>query len=380
MTQATQTKPDSTAETSPIPIKNLWHMLLYAWGETAFLNRWKAEAEIAPSLDALLAQVLSSAIEQRFRIGLGRGYSNDSKTLRGIRGRVDFAESLKRLAFENGQAHCRFQTYSHNVPKNQIIRSTMARLVKNGRFGADRPKAEKIRGKLRQLVRALEDVDFCEPTLDQIQRQNLGRNDADYRLMLNICAFLLRQWMPTEDEGDYTLPGLDRSKITFYKVFERFVANFYKIQLQGWIVKPQKTLHWHADVSSSYMPVMAADLILHEPKTCNTIVLDTKYTAKSLLPNQWGTSVLNSSHIYQIYAYLRSQEHLSISDRNASGILLYPTAATELDEFVSLQGHQIHFRTVNLSLPWQQIEDRLLLLITLAGQTSPSSHIQTSAS
>ena len=362
--------PDATGG---IPVKNFWHMLLYAWDRAVFLNRWNVEVDASPSLDALLASVLSKLVEQRLRIGLGRGYTNDARTLRTIRGRVDFAESLKRLAFENGQAHCRFQTYSHNVPKNQIMRTMMSRLVQTGRFGQNRNNAENLRGKLRQLVRALDGIDFCVPTLDLIRRQSLGRNDADYRLMLNICELLLRQQMPTEKEGRHSLPGLDREQIIAYKVFERFVANFYKLHLPGWKVKVQTQLDWHADTTSSYMPVMSADVVLHEIATGRRVVLDTKYTPRSLVTNRWGASVFDSSHVYQIYAYLRSQEHVSESDRHACGVLLYPTVGEELNEIVVVQGHTIYFRTVDLSLSWQEIEARLLSVVA-SSAIDPISH------
>src|SRR4030095_14321528 len=131
--------------TARIPIRNLWHMLLYAWNEVVLKNQWHSEIETSPSLDALLASILAKLVQQRLRIGLGRSYTNDARLLRGIRGRVDFTESLKKLAFENGQAHCRYQTYSHNVPKNQIIRSTLARLVQTGQFGTNRIPADALR-------------------------------------------------------------------------------------------------------------------------------------------------------------------------------------------------------------------------------------------
>src|SRR5438094_702066 len=91
--------------TGGIPIRNLWHMLLYAWNEVVPKNQWEAEAERAPSLDALLASILAKLVQQRLRIGLGSSYTNEGRLLRGIRGRVDFTTSLRRLAFENGQAH-----------------------------------------------------------------------------------------------------------------------------------------------------------------------------------------------------------------------------------------------------------------------------------
>jgi hypothetical protein len=60
---------------------------------------------------------------------------------------------------------------------------------------------------------------------------------------------------------------------------------------------------------------MIPDLILHEPASGRTIILDTKFTAGRLVENQWGKPVYDSSHLYQLYAYLRSQEHLSTAYR-----------------------------------------------------------------
>ena len=73
-----------------------------------------------------------------------------------------------------------------------------------------------------------------------------------------------------------------------------------------------------------------------------------------------------------VFAEKVGQEHLSNSDRHASGILLYPTVGEELDETVAVQGHPIHFRTVDLSLPWQEIESRLLSVVTSSVQPYPT--------
>jgi 5-methylcytosine-specific restriction enzyme subunit McrC len=347
-----------------IPIRNLWYMLLYAWNEVALKDHWQADIEAAPGLDALLASILTNLVRQRLRIGLGRSYTEEARLFRGIRGRVNFAESLKRLAFENGQAHCRFQTYSHNVPRNQIVRSTLARLVQTGQFGTDRKRADEIRHKMRRLVRDLDGVDLVEVKVDFIRRQQLGRNDADYRVMLTICDLLLQRQMPTETAGINKLPGLDRDALTLHRIYERFVANFYKLRLAGWTVTGQMPLSWHAVKKSNYMPAMSADLVMQHESTGRMAVLDTKFTANSLIPTRWGNFVFDSSHLYQLYAYLRTQEHLSDSHRCASGILLYPAVRNELLETVKLQGHQIHLATIDLSQSWGKIENDLLNIVS----------------
>jgi 5-methylcytosine-specific restriction enzyme subunit McrC len=363
-------EPQAPARFSGIPIRNLWYMLLYSWEKSAFINRWKVEIESAPTLDALLATILCKLLEQRLRIGLDRGYADESKTIRGVRGRVDFTESLKRLTFENGQAQCQYQTFTHNVPKNQIIRSSLARLVQTGSFGIDRGKSDAIKGKLRLLVRALDGVEFCEPSQDLIRRQTIGRNDADYQVMLNICSLMLLGGMPTEMEGRHSLPQIDKERIILSQVFEKFVACFYKTSLRGWEVRPQKTLDWNAEKSSTFMPSMKADVSLTEKTSGRKIVLDTKFTAASLISNRWGSEIFDSGHVYQIYAYLRSQEQLSESDRRASGILLYPTAGNTLDATVTLQGHTIYFKTVDLASDWQAIETRLLAIVSMPSRLS----------
>ncbi|MEO5887430.1 MAG: hypothetical protein ABIQ77_07195, partial [Anaerolineales bacterium] len=87
-----------------IPIRNLWHMLLYAWNEIPIQKDWVlADAEHAPTLDALLASILMGLMRARLRIGLGRSYVDKEATLQGIRGRINFADSLKRRTFERGQ-------------------------------------------------------------------------------------------------------------------------------------------------------------------------------------------------------------------------------------------------------------------------------------
>ncbi|HEX9840552.1 MAG TPA: hypothetical protein VGA72_14475 [Anaerolineales bacterium] len=350
-----------------VPIRNLWHMLLYAWNEVPLhaFGRWLLmDVEGAPTLDALLASVLMKLMQQRLRIGLGRNYVNEERTLRGIRGRINFEQSLKERTFERGEAACEFQGYSANEPRNQIIRSMLARLVQTGRFGPDVRRANELRGRLRRLARNLDGIDLIELTPDLIHRKQLGGNDRDYRLMLAICGLILQRQMPTESEGGYAFPELDRDALVLYKVFERFVANFYSIHLDGWTVASQKRLEWHANpAANKYLPSMVPDLVLQEKSSGQLVILDTKFTAHSLVANQWGKEVFDSSHLYQLYTYLRSQEHLSEEHRTASGILLYPAIHARFSERIELQDHLMRIESIDLTAPWQDIEGQLLRLI-----------------
>lgn len=348
-----------------IPIRNLWHMLLYAWNEVPLKSGWIMEdVEQAPTLDALLASVLVKLMQQRLRIGLGRDYVQEERTLQGIRGRIDFAESLKRRTFERGQIICGFQRYSANTLKNQIIRSTLARLVQVGQFGPETASVKEVHlsSKLRRLTRDLDGIDFIEVTPDLIRRQYLAQsgNDHDYRLMLAICDLIVQRQMPRGSGSGSIVPVVDREELVLFNIYERFVANFYRIHLKGWDISAQKRLEWHAKNTNEHLPFMVPDLILQERSSRQMLILDTKFTARSLVENQWGKPIYDSSHLYQLYAYLKSQEHLSEVHRRATGILLYPAVQSGLSERIEIRGHVIRIESLDLAAPWQEIEGQLL--------------------
>src|SRR5215216_6262089 len=369
----------SPQESSPfteygIPIRNVWHMLLYAWNEAPFheLRGWTLEeafVEQAPTLDMLLASALIRLMQQRLRIGLGRDYVREAGTLRGLRGRIDFSATIKQHALERGQLICEFEGYRANSLKNQIIRSTLARLIKVGRFGPEPTHVREIQQKLRRLLRDLDGIDFVELTPELIRRQLYTRtgHDHDYRLMLSICDLIVQRQMPTDSEGYTTgiVPSIDRELLVLYRVYERFVANFYRFHLrQDWEISAQKRLEWHTNEANERLPLMIPDIVLQEKRSERMIVLDTKFTAQSLVENQWGKAVFDSSHLYQMYAYLKSQEHVFEAHRSAVGILLYPAVHNRFSEKVRLQDQVIRLESVDLAAPWQEIEGQLVELVT----------------
>ena len=353
-----------------IPIRNLWYMLLYAWNEVPLsamrgLTMQEVQIQRAPTLDALLASVLVRLMQQRLRIGLGHDYVEEERALPRIRGRIGFTESLKQRTLERSQLVCEFQGYSANSTRNQIIRTTLARLMKVGQFGTDLASAKEIQQKLRQLIRNLDGIDFIDLTPELIRRQLLTRHDHDYRLMLAICDLIVQRTMPGHSDRKALVPVLDHELLVLYKIYERFVANFYRFHWKDWEVNAQKRLDWHAHEHNEHLPLMIPDLLLQEKPAGSgrILILDTKFTPHSLVENQWGKPIYDSAHLYQVYAYLKSQEHLSEAHRAAVGILLYPAVGQRFSERAKLQDHVIRIESVDLAAPWQEIERQLLEII-----------------
>ncbi len=210
-------------------------------------------------------------------------------------------------------------------------------------------------------------VDLVELKPELIRRQQFGRNDADYSLMLAICHILLRRQMPTETPGENNQPTLDRDALTLHEIYEQFIATFYKAHLSAdWDVSSQLRIHWPTEKESLYVPAMFLDLQMQHKQSRRLVVLDTKFTASVLVPGRWYNVIFDPSHLFQMYGYLRSQEHWSESHQSATGILLYPTVEHRVSEMVRIQGHDIRWETIDLNQPWENIESDLLEIPSVA--------------
>jgi len=114
---------------------------------------------------------------------------------------------------------------------------------------------------------------------------------------------------------------------------------------------------------------MQTDLVLEHRDAQRRIVIDTKFT--KILHSGWHwDATLKSPYIYQIYAYLRSQEGQGdpLADQ-AEGWLLHPSIGRSIDEFVEVQGHSLRFVTVDLAVP--QVKQFRTQLLGLLGFEPP---------
>ena len=149
------------------------------------------------------------------------------------------------------------------------------------------------------------------------------------------------------------------------------MAGFYEAVLRdrGWDVNHGRHMNWHMEEAESsvrdLMPQMITDITLERRPAGNTanghrVVIDTKFMAP-VTSGQQGKETFRSGNIYQMYAYLRSQEDAGDPLwRTATGVLLYPSLGVDYDEEATIQGHRIRFATVDLAADTQAIRRQLL--------------------
>jgi 5-methylcytosine-specific restriction enzyme subunit McrC len=184
--------------------------------------------------------------------------------------------------------------------------------------------------------------------------------------MVGAAELALDLLLPTEMAGKTRMALPARDSHWIRRLFERAIGGFYSVVLspQGWMVDTGRYLGWPVKAKTSgidaILPAMKTDIVLDHPETSQRIVIDTKFTS-ILAQGQFRDGILKSGYLYQLYAYLRSQEgkgdHLA---DHAAGLLLHPSVGEMMDETAVIQGHAIRFATVDLAASTQDIRAQLL--------------------
>ena len=81
---------ESSDSGSEIPVRNWWHMLVYAWGLVGLEGIFQSKWEDAPDLHELLTRILVDRTNRQVRRGLRGDYVDRSEALKTVRGRIDF--------------------------------------------------------------------------------------------------------------------------------------------------------------------------------------------------------------------------------------------------------------------------------------------------
>ena len=356
---------------SKIPVRNWWHMLLYAWDLVDLSGLFDAKWERAPDLRALLTQILAELTNRQIRRGLRGDYVDRSEALKTVRGGIDFNRTLSDLLLYKGQLHCEYQEYSLNVPRNQIIATTLQRQMRRGFEKINNDRRREVMDDVERLVRMMADIGDVglSRSLIATEMRKLGANEREYKLMLRICEMLYEPRMPQDSEDERGESFRNWTRHRRNEIFERFVANFYILRLSGrsWRVSTQLTQRWHVtsddDENGLGLPIMRPDIVLTSRDGSKRIVIDTKWYG-SVTSGYYGSITVNSANLYQMYAYLASQDHESDAHRTATGVLLYgQTKEGERKLRTRIEEHPFWVETLDLTQDWEEIEDDLKRLV-----------------
>lgn len=354
----------SLTKVGRIPVRNLWFLMLYASQLMRLSHEVGLAVEETPAdIPDLVARVLCHLVERRLERNLSLGYELRQATLRRLRGRVELLQTERHRLLERGQIACMVEELTVDTPRNRYVRAALAIL-------GPLVRAPDLAHQCRQLAKTLRRMGVhgeC-PSRAEISTERFGRHDLGDRPMVAAASLAFDLMLPSEDIGNFRLKAPEREVRWIRHLFEKGVAGFYEVELgaRGWEVQPNKALDWQVTQQSagmpSLLPSMRADMVLNHRDSDRRVVIDTKFN-EIFTKSQYKDQVIRSAYLYQLYAYLRSQEGIDERAASASGMLLHPAVGENVNEWVLIQNHELCFATVDLASDTQSIRNRLLFLV-----------------
>lgn len=192
------------------------------------------------------------------------------------------------------------------------------------------------------------------PSWAELAGDQIGRNESADRFMVALARMVFDTIIPTQEAGSVSGGLPDSTEHLIRRLFERAVGNALRLQLQplGWTVKQGKRLSWPIDAASpgiaAILPGMQTDIELNHAATGRRLVIDTKFTA-IFTASTYRDHILKSGYLYQLYTYLRSQERADDpTTLIAEGMLLHPQIGGAVEEDMTIHGHRLWFKTIDL--------------------------------
>ncbi len=342
-----------------IPIKNIYYLLSYAWNKLNESELVEIERIECDTLMDLFAQVLANGIKHLLKQGLDRSYVPYTKTLETIRGKIDFTATLKYTYLMQPAVYCEFDELDHDILHNQIIKTTLGRLIRGDQID------KTIQADLLLMYKRLWQINEIPLRKRHFGLVQLHSNNSFYDLLLKICELIHDCYFVDERDGTAKFRDFLRDENKMALLFEEFVRNFYKIEQKQFKVS-RKDINWDVtaddEESLSYLPKMQTDIFLDSPE--RKIIIDTKYYSETL-NTYYDKQKIHSTNLYQLHAYLRNIEAWGEDYKNCEGILLYPVVVNEEDILFKIKSHEVRIKTINLNQEWQKIAQDLDNLIIL---------------
>ena len=357
------------AESTPfdgIPVKNVWLLFVYASGLAQFRGRFNTEVEESPDFKSLLARLLCYATEKRLRRNLSFGYRARRDVLYRVRGRIDILKTTADDLFRKGKVACRFAELTVDTPRNRLIRAAHSKMAS---FQLDGDLASRCRMLAHSLGRIGVGTDL--PSRAEIVSDQIARHEMDDRLLVSLANAVFNLILPTEESGGRSAMIAQREATNLPKLFEKAIGSFFAAELpreEGWRIFTSRQHKWPVGPSSpgidTYLPTMETDIIIENVQAQRRIIVDTKFT-EVLTRSRFGRMRFKTEHLYQLFAYLRSQERPSDPmSMCADGMLLYPSVGLHIDETALIQGHRMRFVTVDLDRPSSEVVEELRAIPT----------------
>ena len=300
----------------------------------------------------LLAAILAKGIGVQLKQGLYREYISRQEELPVMRGKINMPGTIKNKLAHERVLTCDFDELSENNTLNQILKTTVMLLLRNGKV------QEKYKDDLKKKMLYFSNVDVIEPTGIKWSSIRFQRNNQTYRMLVSICQLIIEGMLITTDAGDYRLASfVDEQRMC--RLYEKFILEYYSIHYPALSVSASQ-IPWSLDDGvGTMLPVMQSDIHLQHGNT--VLIIDAKYYSHTTQV-QYDKHTLHSNNLYQIFTYVKNRSYqFGEKENTVSGMLLYAKTEEEIqpDNVYQMHGSQISVKTLDLNLPFAEIASQM---------------------
>ena len=139
------------------------------------------------SLPDILALALTRFARRAFARGLLHGYRAREESLYTVRGRIRFADQLRRRFGAPLPVEVAYDEFTDDVLENRLVKAAAARL------GAMRLRSAKARAGLGWIAAALENVSPAEFAANAVPKVSFDRLNERYRGVIGLSRLILRR-------------------------------------------------------------------------------------------------------------------------------------------------------------------------------------------
>lgn len=327
-------------------------MLSYAYQTLRETGYRKVAVEDFENVHDLFAAILITGVSAQIKRGLFRDYLEYERSLSGVRGQILVSETINQLTLHTGRLVCSFDEFVPDTLHNQVLKCVLLLLLRHSYVKPDNKKA------LLKILLYFSKVSEIAPASIRWDELKYHRNNASYRMLMEICRLTIRGLLLTTGKGGHKLATWIQDE-AMHRLFEKFVLSYYQYHHPDYNPKVAN-IEWDLSegTSSHYLPIMKTDITLQ--KRDKRLIIDTKYYKRAMQYHSvFNTIKYHSNNLYQIYTYVKNSDKFSTG--NVAGVLLYAKTDESItpDEDMIIGGNHISVKTLDLNQRWEGITSQL---------------------
>lgn len=334
-------------------IKNIYYMLAYAFRVLRQNSYEEIAAEEFETVLDLFAEILSRGISRQLKQGLYRTYDVREENLPAVRGKLLIDGTIRNRIQRDRKVCCEYEKLSANNLFNQILKAAMRELI-----GSEQVKRER-RARLKKLLPFFDEVDEIEVSKVRWESIRYQRGNANYEMLLNLCYFVFRGMIQTEEAGGYRVMTFSDESMS--RLYEKFILEYMRRHHPYLEEVRSAQVKWNLTEEPQvrmirFLPVMQTDIFLRLGD--EILIIDAKYYGHTM-QRHYDKETIHSGNLYQIFTYVKNQD--ADGSGKVSGMLLYAKTEEEITpegSFV-MGGNRISVKTLDLNQEFSVIAGQL---------------------